>query len=245
MKFFVFFGVALALAGCATPPERYDAFAGGMAEHAAGVAREAERVRLLPVPALPPSPAAPPRRGRPAVAVATPDCRNTAELAAPLRERCAVERRMAVTALANRHAQALAEYAAALAVLGTRFDASPAMPALEAAGGQAMALGERLQAEIPFDPAILEPFRPMDGPVGLRPALASEIASNGWRFRKQLEIQAVALEWLELRRGDEGDEELRRLRWSIAHLRRAFEVLTLSDGETLPHIASAREALGR
>jgi hypothetical protein len=36
-----------------------------------------------------------------------------------------------------------------------------------------------------------------------------------------------------------------KLRWSIAHLRRGFEVLTVSDGETLPHIASAREALGR
>jgi hypothetical protein len=101
----------LALAACATPPERYDAFAGGMAAHAAGVAREAERLRQLPLPAVP------------------ADCRNTAELAAPQRERCAAERRMAVTALVNRHAQALAEYAAALAILGTRFDASPAMPA--------------------------------------------------------------------------------------------------------------------
>ena len=227
MRHCVVLALMLALAACATPPERYDAFAGGMAAHAAGVAREAERVRQLP---LPPVPA---------------DCRNTAELAAPQRERCAVERRMAVTALVNRHAQALAEYAAALAILGTRFDASPAMPALEASGGQAVALGERLQAEIPIDAVFLEPVRTLEGPVGLRPALASEMASNGWQFRKQLEIQAVALEWLELRRGDEGDEALRRLRWSIAHLRRGFEVLTVSDGETLPHIASAREALGR
>jgi len=239
LKFFVVFALTLALAACATPPERYDAFAGGMAAHAASVAREAERVRLLPLPAVPQSP------GRSAAAVAASDCRNTAELAPGQRERCAVERRMAVTALVNRHAQALAEYAAALAILGTRFDASPAMPALEAAGGQAVALGERLQAEIPIAAAFLEPVRIMDGPVGLRPALASEIAGNGWQFRKQLEIQAVALEWLELRRGDEVDEELRRLRWSIAHLRRGFEVLTVSDGETLPHIASAREALGR
>jgi hypothetical protein len=239
LKFLGFFALTLALAACATPPERYDAFAGGMAEHAAGVAREAERVRLMPLPALPQS------RGRAGVAAAPADCRNTAELTPALRERCAVERRMAVTALVSRHAQALAEYAAALAILGTRFDASPAMPALEASGGQAIALGERLQAEIPIDAAFLEPFRPMDGPMGLRPALASEIASNGWQFRRQLEIQAVSLEWLELRRGDEVDEELRRLRWSIAHLRRGFEVLTVSDGETLPHIASAREALGR
>lgn len=152
---------------------------------------------------------------------------------------------MAVTTLLSRHAEALAEYAAALAILGTRFDASPAMEALAAARGQAIALGESLQSEIPIAAAFLEPVRAMDGPVGLRPALAYEMASHGWQLRQQLEIQAVALEWLELRRRDEGDEELRRLRWSIAHLRRGFEVLTVSDGETLPHIASAREALGR
>jgi hypothetical protein len=227
------FGAALALMACATPPARYDAFAGGMAAHAAGVAREAERVRLLPWPA------------RPDAAVAAPDCRNMAELAPGQRARCAVERRMAVTTLLSRHAEALAEYAAALAILGTRFDASPAMEALAAARGQAIALGESLQSEIPIAAAFLEPVRTMDGPVGLRPALAYEMASHGWQLRQQLEIQAVALEWLELRRGDEMDEELRRLRWSIAHLRRGFEVLTVSDGETLPHIASAREALGR
>jgi len=239
LKFFGFFALTLALAACATPPERYDAFAGGMAEHAAGVAREAERVRLMPLPAVPQS------RGRAGVAAAPADCRNSAELASPLRERCAVERRMAVTALVSRHAQALAEYAAALAILGTRFDASPAMEALAAARGQAIALGESLQSEIPIAAAFLEPVRAMEGPVGLRPALAYEMASHGWQLRQQLEIQALALEWLELRRGDEVDEALRRLRWSIAHLRRGFEVLTVSDGETLPHIASAREALGR
>jgi hypothetical protein len=122
---------SLALSACATPPARYDAFAGGMAAHASGVARQAERVRQLPWPA------------RPDAAVAAPDCRNMAELAPGQRERCAVERRMAVTALVNRHAQALAEYAAALAILGTRVDASPAMEALAAARGQAIALGAR------------------------------------------------------------------------------------------------------
>jgi len=244
--------LALAVAACTTPPARYDAFAGAMRDHSSAVAREAERVQLLqlpPVVASTPAPAR--RRGRrvavvppPPGPVSLPDCRSTASLTPAGRERCGIERRIVVTALVNRHAQALAAYSSALAVLGTRFDPEPAMDTLETSRGEAIALGDQLQAEIPIDPEALEPFRPIAGPVGLRPALASEMATNGWQIRKQLEIQAVALEWLELRRGDQTDEALRRLRWSIAHLRTAFENLTISDAEVLPNTARAREALG-
>ena len=243
--------LALAVAACTTPPLRYDAFAGAMRDHSSAVAREAERVQLLQLPPVVDStPAAARRRGRrvavvpPPSPASLPDCRSTASLTPAGRERCGIERRLVVTALLNRHAQALAAYSSALAVLGTRFDPEPARDTLATARGEAIALGEQLQAEIPIDPEALEPFRPIAGPVGLRPALAAEMATNGWQIRRQLEIQAVALEWLERRRGDQTDEALRRLRWSIAHLRTAFENLTISDAEVLPNTARVRDALG-
>ncbi len=252
MKNFAFLLLAGLVSACATPPERYDAFAGAMREYAAGVGREAERVQLLQLPPLADNPPAAARRGRgrarravaaPVPPPVLPDCRSTANLTPAGRERCGIERRMVITALVNRHAQTLAAYASALAVLGSRFDPSPAMESLEASRMAAVALGDELQAEIPIDAEALEPFRPMDGPVGLRPALAFEVASNGWQIRKQLEIQAVALEWLEQRRGDQVDESLRRLRWAVAHLRTAWENITISDAEVLPNLARMREAL--
>ncbi len=279
MKNLAFLMLALALAACATPPARYDAFAEAMRDYSSSTTREAERVQLLQPPPVVDTPApvaAAPRSlrrsaarsagrsaGRPAgqsagrpvgrrvatlaappVSPGVPDCRNTASLTPAGRERCGLTERLALTALANRHAQALAGYASSMALLATRFDATPAMPALETSRAEVLELGEQLEASLAIPFEMREPFRAIPARVGLRPAFAQEMATHGWKIRQQLELQALALERLEANRGGQTDDAVQRLRWSLSYLRSAFDRITISDGDALPEIARARQALG-
>ena len=144
-----------------------------------------------------------------------------------------------ITALTTRHARAISGYASALAMLATRLEPGPAMEALASTRDEAVELGERLRLEIGLEADAMEPFRPVDARVGLRPAFAAEMATYGWRIRQQLEIQAAALARLEADRGGQSDEALQRLRWAIAYLRAAFEQLTSGEREAMGEIRQA------
>ena len=251
----VFLAAALAVSACATPPARYDAFAEAMRGYAGGTMREAGRVQLLQPPPMVDTPAAAPRQPRnrrqrralvaavPAVSSGLPDCQQAASLTPAGRERCGLTERMALTALANRHTQALAHYASAMSTLATRFDPTPALPLLETSRAEVLELGDQLDARLSVPFAMREPFQAIPAQVGLRPAFAAEMANHGWKIRQQLELQALALERLEANRGGQTDDAVQRLRRSLSHLRAAFDRITASDGEALPEIARARQAL--
>ena len=153
--------------------------------------------------------------------------------------------RQALTELAFRHAGALAGYFSALASTASQFDPTPAAAPLAERRAEAMALGDDLMRVAGIDAGGLEPYRPVEARVGLRPAFAAEMASHGWQMRRQWQIHEVALARLAMLPGGDADRDLRRLRAATAGLRAGFEALVRSDDEALPLIAGARAALPR
>lgn len=239
----------LAVVACATPPARYDAYSAATQAYYGGFQNEARQMRLV---SLPPEDkvavAAQPRRGRQRQVAAAPtsaraDCSVPASGTAAAAPRCGILDRQVLTELAFRHASAMASYFSALAVIATRFDPTPGAAQVEQSRAEAMALGDDLMRVARIDGGTLEPFRPIEARVGLRPAFATEMVTNGWQLRRQWQIHDLALARLMALPGGDTDQELRRLRAATAGLREGFEALVRSDAEALPLIAGAREAL--
>jgi len=241
----------LAVTACATPPARYDAYAFATQAYLDGFQGEAQRVRTIRLPvvaeATVAAPSGPVRRGRSRRAAAAPvaraDCSVPSSLNAAAAERCRILDRQTLTEITFRHASAMAAYFSALAVVATRFDPAPGLPQMEETRAEAMALGDDIIRVANIDTGTLEPYRPVDANVGLRPAFATEMVTNGWQIRRQWEIHDLALAKLQALPGGDTDQELRRLRAATANLREAFEALVRSDREALPLIAGARQAL--
>ncbi len=188
------------------------------------------------------------RRARQAVAVAPAprgaDCQRMETLTGLAREHCAAVRHGQVVELAWRHAEAMAVYVAAIRELASRFDAGIPAERLEELRDATYDAGARLRAAADFPEDQLDPFRPVPVQMGLRQAFMTEMGMHGWRLRQQFQIQAEALQSLEDMPMVGTEERMVRLRWAIAYLRSAFEVMTTSDRDANAEISQARRALG-
>lgn len=242
----------LAIAACATPPARYDAYSTATQAYLDGFQGEARQLRSSRLPVVEEAPvAAPPSpspRGRPRRAAATAprpgaDCNVPSSLNSAAAERCRVLDRQTLTELTFRHAGAMAGYFSAMAVVATRFDPTPGLAQMHDSRAEAMALGDDVMRVAGIDAGTLEPYRPVDANVGLRPAFATEMVTHGWQIRRQWELHDLALAKLQSLPGGDTDQALRRLRAATANLRAGFEALVRSDREALPLIAGARQSL--
>ncbi|MCX7375002.1 MAG: hypothetical protein NTW56_21625 [Alphaproteobacteria bacterium] len=188
------------------------------------------------------------RRARQAVAVAPApqgaDCQRMETLTGLAREYCAAVRHGQVVELAWRHAAAMAAYVDAIRELASRFDAGIPAERLEELRDATYDAGARLRAAADFPEDQLDPFRPVPVQIGLRQAFMTEMGTHGWRLRQQFQIQAEALQSLEDMPMVGTEERMVRLRWAIAYLRSAFEVMTTSDRDANAEISQARRALG-
>jgi hypothetical protein len=229
------------LAGCATPPDRYDAFADAMRGYAGRLAAETE---MVPPAAWNPPPEPPARRGRRVEAphpAPPPDCSRPATPAE--RQGCTAAERTALLAVTQAHARALSDYVATLRSLATRITGPAERDAVRFTRQEVFNAGERLMELLRLTEQDLPPIRSVEARVGLRPAFGAEMSEHGWRIRRQMELQDAALARLEVLRGPELAADLPRLRWGFAYLRSGFEALILSDRDALPEIEQAREAL--
>ncbi len=238
----------LALSACATPPARHAAFADTVAVYANATRQEADRAQTINLPPPVVQPAPPSRsRGRARVAApapVAPDCARLETLTGEARDTCVAVRHQRVLDLAWRHARAMAAYTAALRELASARDAGIPPARLETLRDDVFVSGAALRAAADVSEDAIEPFRPMDAPVGLRPAYAREMAEHGWRLRQQLQIQSEALAVLEEATPGETAERLSRLRWAVAYLRSALEVMTTRNSDALGEIMRARRVLG-
>lgn len=245
------------LAACEAPPARHAAFSDAVTTYAAvlrGEAQRAQTASLPPPPAAAPIPAQPARRathrGQRAVAPVAiaprgPDCARLEVLTGLAREHCAAVRYVQVMDNAWRHAEAMGQYVAALRELASRFNAGIPAERMEELRDAMLDAGARLRSTADISEDQLEPFRPMDAPIGLRPAFMGEMAMHGWRLRQQFQTQSEALDSLAEAQFAGSEDRLQRLRWAMAYLRSALEVMTTSNRDALSEINQARRALGR
>ena len=243
----------LAVAACATPPARYGAYSSATQAYLDGFQGEVRAVRMIRLPVVEEAavPVVEPRRGRKgrarrtavAAAPVRADCTVPSSLNSAAAERCRILDRQTLTELTFRHASAMAAYFSAMAVVATRFDPAPGAAQMAEMRAEAMALGDDILRVAGIDGGTLEPYRPVDAHVGLRPAFATEMVTNGWQIRRQWEIHDLALAKLQSLPGGDTDQALRRLRAATASLREGFEALVRSDREALALIAGARQAL--
>lgn len=244
------------LAACETPPARHAAFSDAVNSYAAvlrGEAGRAQTASLPPPPMAESMPAQPQRRTarrgqRAATPLITaphgPDCARLETLTGLAREHCAAVRYVRVMDDAWRHAEAMAGYVAALRELGSRFDAGIPPERMEELRDAMLDAGARLRSTADISEDQLEPFRPMAAPIGLRPAFMAEMATHGWRLRQQFQTQSEALDSLVDAQFAGSGDRLHRLRWAMAYLRSALEVMTTSNHDALAEISQARRALG-